>query len=802
MKYFANQKQDSSSKRKPKFLNVAIICLLAMLAGMLSARAQSITDSLSPILLEGVGINWTKPSGEEMFSATSVSKDEINRNMGNGSINNLFELVPSMITTSDAGTGIGYTYMRIRGIDQTRINVTINSIALNDAESQGSWFVNVPDFGSKVQQVDVQRGVGTSNNGSAAFGATMNFGTLDNAHQRFVEISSAAGSFKTFRNSVTVGTGLIGDCFAATLSYSNVLSDGYINYANAKLHNIFFSSDFYLKNKKKNKDYGKLKLNIIYGNEKTGLAWNGVPSYMLESDRRYNSCGEYTDPTGQTKHYSNETDNYQQLHTQLFYNYNKRLSERNSIRVDVGAHFTRGIGYYEQYKADKKYSKYNLDNPIFSHDHILAYDSIYSIHEATDNDTIIRDTLTFNNKIKRGDFITQKWLDNYFYGMTFSFKQSFSNVGNKGIDNRLSWSVGGSANRYDGKHYGIVKWAQFGGVPDNYQWYFDTGKKNQFNIYGTLDYSQGRWYTYIDLQYRLIDYRIDGIDDELTDVTQNYLWHFFNPKAGVSVDLDQNRHHSLYLSLARSQREPTRADLIDGPADKKPVPETLYDAELGYRMHYNKYAFNANAYFMYYDKQLVLTGEINDMGKSIMTNVDKSYRMGIELVSAYRPVKYFTWNIKGTFSLNKILDYTEYVDEYDENGDFCGQRINHLGTTNISFSPNIVASNEFIVTPVDNFNISLATQFVSRQYLDNSSNKNYSLKPYCVTNLNLSYCFHTKPVKDIELFFRINNLFNAKYESNAWIYRYYYEGVECYDDGYFPQATINFMGGVRIKFAN
>ena len=768
MKYFAKQKQDSSSKRKPKFFNVAIICLMAMLAGMLGVHAQSLPDSLSPIMLEGIGVSWTKPSGEEMFSATSINKDEINSNIGNGSINNLFELVPSMITTSDAGTGIGYTYMRIRGIDQTRINVTINGIALNDAESQGSWFVNLPDFGSKVQQLNVQRGVGTSNNGSAAFGATMDFATLDNSHQRFFEISSTAGSFNTFRNSATFGTGLIGDCFAATISYSNVLSDGYIDYASAKLHSLFFSSDFYLKNKKKNKDYGKLKLNILYGNEKTGLAWNGVPSDILPTNRRYNSCGEYLDPTGQTRHYFNETDNYQQLHTQLFYDYNKRISDRNHIKVNVAGHFTRGLGYYEEYKAEQFYSDYDLNNPIINNDTMYA-----------------------------SDFITRKWLNNYFYGMTFSFKQSFSKVGKKELNNRLTWSVGGSLNRYDGKEYGTIEWSEFGGVPNNYTWYVGPGKKNQFNIYGTLDYSQGRWYTYIDLQYRLIDYHIGGTDAYLADVTQHHLWHFFNPKAGVSVDLDKNRHHSLYLSLARSQREPTRSDLITAPENNRPVPETLYDVELGYRMQYNKYAFNANAYFMYYDKQLVLTGEINDVGAAIMTNVDKSYRLGIELVSAYRPIKYFTWNIKGTFSLNKILDYTEYVDDWD-NG---GQIVKHLGTTDISFSPNIVASNEFIVTPVDNFNISLTTQFVSRQFIDNSSNKLYSIKPYCVTNLNLSYCFHTKPVKDIELFFRINNLFNAKYESNAWVYRYYYEGTECYMDGYYPQATINFMGGVRIKFA-
>ena len=767
MKYFANQKQSSSSKRKPKIFNIAIICLLAMLAGMMGARAQNIPDSLSPILLEGVGISWTKPSGEEMFSATSINKDEINSNLGNGSINNLFDMVPSMTTTSDAGTGLGYTYMRIRGIDQTRINITINGIELNDAESQGSWFVNLPDFGSKVQHLDVQRGVGTSNNGSAAFGATMNFSTLDNLHQRYFEVSSSAGSYNTFRNTITVGTGLIGDVFAATLSYSNVLSDGYINFASARLHNLFFSSDFYLKNKKKNKNYGKLKLNLIYGNEKTGLAWDGVPSNMLSIDRRYNGCGLYTDPTGIEHHYSNETDNYQQLHAQLFYDYNKRINDRNFINVNAAGHFTRGIGYYEQYKQDKKYSKYALSNPII------------------DGDTI-----------RRGDFITQKYLDNYFYGVTFSVKQNFLKVGKNEPNNKLGWSVGGAFNQYYGKHYGIVKWAQFGGVPNGYHWYDGTGIKNQFNLYGTLDYTQGRWYAYVDLQYRMIMYDIDGIDDNLLDVTQDHLWHFFNPKAGVSVDLDRNRHHSLYLSLARSQREPTRADLVDSPKDRKPVPETLYDIELGYRMQYKKYAFNANAYFMYYDKQLVLTGQINDMGAAIMTNVDKSYRLGIELISAYQPIKYFTWNIKGTFSLNKILDYTEYVDDWD-NG---GQRENYLGTTDISFSPNIIASNEFIVTPVDNFNISLTTQFVSRQYIDNSSNKQYSIKPFCVTNLNLSYCFHTKPVKDIELFFRINNLFNAKYESNAWVYRYIYEGVECYDDGYFPQATINFMGGVRIKF--
>lgn len=761
-----NQKKFKERKKFPQFT-----LPLLLIAVCFQTSAQNLPDSLHPIQLPDFGISWHKPSGETQFSGTNISKEDIDRHTGNGSINNILDLIPSMITTSDAGTGIGYTYMRIRGIDQTRINVTINGIALNDAESQGSWFVNLPDFGSKVQQLNVQRGVGTSNNGSAAFGATMDFTTLDNSEQRFFELSSSAGSFYTFRNAVTFGTGRIGDCFSATISYSNLMSHGYIDYASAKMHNLFFSSDFYLKNKKKNKNYGKIRLNILYGNEKTGLAWNGVPSDSLKTNRRYNSCGEYHDKDGKTHHYPNESDNYQQVHSQLFYDFSKKINENNAIKLNAGLHLTRGIGYYEEYKESYPYDYFGLANPIL------------------DNDTLFQ-----------SDFITRKYLDNYFYGLTFAIKQSLKlnapKIQEKDSEHQLAWSVGGCVNHYDGKHYGTIEWARDAGADEHYHWYDGTGKKTQFNLYGTIDYSHNRWYTYLDLQYRLIDYRIGGTDENRLNIGQNYLWHFFNPKIGFSVDIDSENHHSLYASLARSQREPTRSDIIEAPANRKPVPETLYDCEIGYRLKYQKYAFNANVYLMYYDKQLVLTGEINSVGAAIMTNVDKSYRIGIELISAYRPVKFFLWNIKGTFSINKILDYTEYVDDWDSGI----QRMNHLGQTDISFSPNIVASNEFVFTPLTNFNIALSTQFVSRQFIDNSSNKNYSLKPYCVSNLNLSYCLHTKAVSDIEFFFRINNLFNAKYESNAWIYRYYLDGRECYQDGYFPQATINFMGGVRLKF--
>lgn len=773
--YYLDKKCGFPATQKKRILSKQLLAIVLLFVELSYfgpvITAQNIPDSLRPVHLHEVGVKWTKPSGEESFSATNIDKDEIQRNIGNGSINNLFDMVPSMITTSDAGTGIGYAYMRIRGIDQTRINVTINGIALNDAESQGSWFVNLPDFGSKVEALEVQRGVGTSNNGSAAFGATMNFTTLDNSHRRFVELSSSVGSFSTFRNVITFGTGLIGDCFAATISYSNVMSDGYIDRASAKLHNLFFSSDFYLINKKKNKYYGKLKLNIMYGNEKTGLAWNGVPSSMLDSNRRYNSCGEYYDAQGQKRYYPNQTDNYQQLHTQLFYDYTKSITAHNTIDVNVGVHCTPGQGYYEEYVESGAYAAYGLPKQIIG-----------------------ADTFAFS------DFITRKGMKNYFYGLVFNVKQTFSQLGvdkdKQTRQNALSWSVGGALNNYEGLYPGTLVWAEHGGVGEHYRWFNGTGCKTQFNIYGTADYRENRWYVYLDLQYRLIDYHIGGTNLYMTDITQQHLWHFFNPKFGVSVNLDPNGRHSLYTSFARSNREPTRSDLADSPIERRPVPETLYDWELGYRMNLKKYAFNANAYLMYYDNQLVLTGQINDVGAAVMTNVKKSYRLGIELISCYQPVKFFRWDIKGTFSLNKILDYTQYIDDWDTGV----QREEHLGTSDISFSPNIVASNEFDFYPLKDFIISLQTQFVSRQFIDNSSNKNYAIKPYCVSNFSISYCFHTKPVADIELFFKINNIFNAKYESNAWIYRYYINGQEEFSDGYFPQAGINFLGGVRVKF--
>ena len=702
-------------------------------------------------------------SMEKTFSATTIARTDIQNNLGNGSINNLFDLIPSMVTTSDAGTGLGYTYMRLRGIDQTRINVTFNGIALNDAESQGTWLVNLPALGSVVNSLNVQRGVGASNNGAAAFGGSMNFETLNPTYHPFVELNSAAGSFCTFRNSVTASTGMVKDVAAATVSYSNILSNGYIDNAKANLNSLFFTTDIFLPKKQK-ENVSKLNFNIFYGNEKTGLAWNGVPSDSLKANRRYNSCGLYDN--GQ-QHYNNETDNYQQTHFQLFYDY-KNTKKR--FEMNIGAHLTRGIGYYEQYKVNRKFSAYGLP------------------------DLVIKDTT-----INKGDFITRKYLDNYFYGIVFNSTKEFVIK----EEHVLFLSARAALNNFAGKHYGNIIWGEYlQNISPDYEWYYGTGNKWQGNLVASLGYTYKGWFAYVDFQYRYINYKIRGTNDELLEITQNHLWDkFLNPKAALSYTWKKREiEHTAYFSFAVANREPTRSDLIDAKFGETPQPETLYDFELGYTLNTTKFKFNANGYYMLYNNQLVLTGQINNTGAAIMTNVKNSYRLGLELVANYQPVKFFHWKITGTFSLNRILNYYNVIEKYDKNWDNLRLDSTFMKSSAISFSPAIVASNIFQFYPFKNFGVNLTTQFVSKQYIDNSQDNRYVLKPYCVNNLNVSYDIPKIKKLNVSLFFSVNNIFNAKYESNAWVWRAQVGNEEVFEDGYFPQAGINFLGGVKLRF--
>lgn len=688
------------------------------------------------ILTDEVIISSTRVKENAPTTFNNLDQKEIKKvNMGRD-LPFMMESMPSVVVTSDAGNGIGYTGMRIRGTDMSRINVTINGIPYNEAETQEVYFVDVPDLASSIDNVQVQRGVGTSSNGAATFGGSINIETNKINAEPYAEINSAYGSFNSARNSANFGTGMLAKHWTIDGRVSVVSSDGFIDRATSNLKSYMLSGTYVGK-----KDL--VKFNIISGSERTYLAWDGIPSYILDTNRTYNG---FT--------YKNETDNYQQDHYQLFYS----REFTKDLFLNTALHYTRGKGYYEQYKEGKDFTDYGIDPLIIGND-----------------------TITQTNLVQR------KWMSNYFYGGTWSLDYK---------KNSLSAILGGAYNEYIGDHYGRVIWAQYASNAFiDYEWYRNDGTKKDFNSYLKVNYSLlDKISLYGDMQYRHVYYKLNGIDDDYRVLTQNHSYDFFNPKAGISYDLSDN--NNLYFSFAIANREPSRSNFKDADPGLMPKPEQLYDYELGYRFKTTVASFTANLYYMNYKDQLVLTGKINDVGAAIMTNVPKSYRQGIELSSIYAPCKYFSWDANLTLSENKIKNFSEYVDNWDEGG----QVENKLGTTDLSFSPNVVANNRFTVSPFKNFSVNILTKYVGKQYADNTSSNDRSLDAYLVNNLMLNYTFSTKLIKNIGFSLQINNLLDEEYETNAWVYRYYYEGTYSKEDGYFPQAGRNVMAGVNLKF--
>jgi iron complex outermembrane receptor protein len=544
---------------------------------------------------------------------------------------------------------------------------------------------------------------------------------------------------------------------------SKISSEGFIDRAASNLKSFFISGGYYSEN-------SILKLNVFSGNEKTYQAWNGIPSVRLNNDiegmKRYEDHWLYSHEeteamlasnprTYNLYTYENETDNYQQDHYQMLFS----QKFGNYIHLNAALHFTHGEGFYEQYKAGEDFEDYGINNVI------------------TGNDTI---TST--------DLIRQKWLDNNFYGGTFSFNY---------LKNKSDFILGAGWSEYDGQHFGKVIWAQFmGDTPKDYEWYRGTGLKTDFNVYTKYNYSLNeKLNLYADLQYRNINHSIDGIDDDLRDLTQDHNYDFFNPKLGVFYQpTSQSR---AYLSWAVGHREPNRSNFTDAdPYGKQPTPETLNDFEGGYNFQSTNLSFGANIYYMVYKNQLILTGEINDVGSAIMVNVDDSYRAGIEIVAGMKILPNLTWDVNSTISQNKILNFTEYVDNWDT----WGQEAFELGTTDIAFSPKVIANSNIIYKPVTNLEINLISQYVGKQYIDNSSNEDKKLDAYFVSCLKVSYSIHPVLFREICFNLLVSNLFNEEYESNAWIYSYIYEGTRYKMDGYFPQAGTNFMVGIDVKF--
>jgi len=751
----------SSVKEGEHTLQVSYLGYKTLLKTIILERNTSLLLVLerSSIMADEVIIKSLRASEKDPLAYTNVDRDELHRvNTGND-IPFLLSLTPSLIATSETGTGIGYTALRIRGSDPTRINVTINGIPLNDSESQGAFWVDIPDFTASADNIQIQRGVGTSTNGAASFGGTINFQTTALNHDPYLEIRSTSGSFKTFKNSVKVGTGMIDEKFSFDARFSKILSDGYIKHT-ASNHTSFFLTGAWYSQK------NLLRATVISGEEHTGISWWGVPDYMLETDRRYNPAGEYLDSEGDLKYYEDQKDNYWQTHYQL--HFSREISQE--LIVNAAIHYTRGTGYYEQYMDDEN----SYHSTLF---YEYGLDSMFILN----NDTILS-----------SDLVRQKWLDNDFYGLVFSSTYTFG---------KTEASIGGGWNYYDGDHFGKILWVEKNNlVPKNHEWYFNTGRKSDWNIYAKLNYSlSNRLNAFADLQYRKIVYKMSGPDDDLTDLTQKHTFGFFNPKLGLHYTIHPGM--TTFLSFSIGQREPARSDFKDATGDEEatPKPEKLYDFEAGFSRSGQFLNLALNGYYMYYKDQLVPTGEKSNVGNDIMTNVDISYRAGIELQGALKITDRLIWDLNVTLSSNKIKNFVEYATYYDENWNETYQS-KGLGKSDLAYSPSLVGSSRLAFKLFKGLELSLSTKYVGSQYFDNTSSDDRKLDPYHVTDLRIDYVVNPGWMKELGFQVQVNNLFNNLYISNAYGGNWYEQGEEKSWIYYFPQAGMHFLAGFYLKF--
>ncbi|WP_233579245.1 TonB-dependent receptor [Flavobacterium sp. LS1R10] len=674
-------------------------------------------NQLDEVLVSAVRVTTKTP-----VSFSNLDKKEIKfRNLGQD-IPILMNYLPSVVTTSDAGNGVGYTGIRVRGSDATRVNVTINGIPYNDSESQGTFWVNMPDFASSLESLQLQRGVGTSTNGAGAFGASLNMLTDNFAKESSGEISNSVGSFNTRKHTVKFSTGLMNDHFEIAGRLSAIKSDGFVDRGASDLKSYFLQGTY----------VGKttlIKALVFGGTEKTYQSWNGIDAETLQNDRTFNSSGAFTDEQGNARFYDNETDNYQQDHSQL--HWNEKISENWS--TNFALHYTKGKGFYENYKEDAKFSSYNL-TPI----------------------TIGGTT------INRTDLVRQKWLDNDFYGTTFSANYK---------EEKLDVIFGGGWNKYEGDHFGKVIWARNASQSElGDRYYDDYANKTDGNIFAKANYQITEQLSLFgDLQYRSVNYKANGVQPTLVDDTFN----FFNPKTGLTYTI--NSGNSVYLSYARANREPNRSDYEGGNVK----PEKLNDFELGWRYVAEKVQFNSNVYYMAYKDQLILTGSLDDVGAPIRSNSEKSYRLGLEVDATIALTDQLIIRPNFTLSANKNLDLAVEGQNY--------------GTTEIAYSPSIIAGNILVYTPIENLHISWLQKFVGEQYMNNIELPAAKLADYFVNDFNVAYTFKPKNIfKEIVLTGLVNNFLDKQYVSNGYMYDVY--------PYYYPQAGINFLVGLTLKF--
>ena len=733
-------------------------CLLAAAAPSLLCAQEAVSDSLHT--LQEVEIMSIRATATTPVAYTNIGREEIGRHNTGIDLPYLVSMTPSAVATSDAGTGIGYTSLRIRGTDGTRINVTANGIPVNDAESHNVFWVNMPDLASSIKDIQIQRGAGTSTNGAGAFGASINMQTGEFNTQPYASFSSSAGSFGTHKETLRAGSGIISGHWAVDIRLSNIGSDGYIERASGKLQSYYLQGAYYNGNT-------SIRLITFAGEEETYHAWNYASKEEMKLyGRRYNSCGYmYTDTDGKDHYYDDQTDNYVQKNYHLLIDHHFS----NTWNMNIGLHYTKGDGYYREYKGGRKLVEYALQ------------------------------PFTINgNEVKKSDLIRKKAMDNHFGGAVFSLNYK---------SERLNASLGGAANRYFGKHFGHVLWVKeyIGDLLPNHEYYRNNGAKNDANIYLKGDYSvTDNLNLYADLQYRHISYKINGCNDKWNDaegalqrLAIDETFDFFNPKAGLSWQID--RKNRLFASVSIAHKEPTRNNYTDGKLHERPTAERLTDYELGYTFGNRWLQAGANIYFMDYKDQLVLTGELNEIGEPLAANIPRSYRAGIELMAGVSLPCGLRWNANATFSRNRIKEFTEVL--YDDNT-YERWEVKHRDTR-LAFSPDIIVNNA-IGYRFKGIDIELQTQYTGKQYMSNSGEEEHRLDAYFVSNLRIAYTFRLPHIKSITVGATIYNLFDEEYENNGYAGSGYYTDADGTRHrynyaGYAAQAGINAIGHVSIE---
>ena len=685
--------------------------------------------SLPPLEIKAIRLSEQAP-----FAKTNISKAQIALNNVGQDLPFLLENTPSVVVHADAGIGVGYTGIRIRGTDATRINFTLNGIPYNDAESMGTFFVNIPDFGSSVNSIQIQRGVGTSTNGAGAFGASVNLMTNEYNPNAYLSLQNTAGSFNSFKNNLVFGSGLINNKFTFDGRVSSIRSDGFIDRANSDLKSFFLSSTYW-------GEKSSLRLNVFSGKERTYQAWYGVPQELLATNRTFNPAGtEKADAP-----YENQTDNYTQTHYQLFYN--EQIN--TNWKWNTAFFLTTGKGYYEEYKAGVDFADYNID--IKGEINVPA------------------------------DLVRRRWLDNNFYGQITALSY---------VDSLNDLTIGGGWSVYDGLHFGTLPYLSQTFAPANFRYYDNDAIKKERNSYVKWERKLSKQFkSFLDLQYRYVSHQMNGFTRN-TDLEIERKFNFFNPKMGLTY---QAKNIFYYTSVAVANKEPNRDD-FEASATEQPRREQLVDWETGFELNKPKYAINANVYYMNYKDQLVLTGKINDVGAYTRTNVPKSYRAGLELQVKYAFNKKYNTSYSITFSQNKIEEFTEYIDDYDQ---FTQVAIQHKNT-NIALSPSLITNRTFNWKPNDKLSFFWTTKYTSKQFLDNTQNKDRQLDAFFINDLNAHWTILNKTKFTMLLQLYANNVLDVKYAPNGYTFSYIYDRTLTTSNNFYPMAGRNYWISLKI----